>query len=141
MFFSLADYQNHSHFASLRALISSPEWLEFLKYKQHNKQTLKLNGYFKSEVTYHNSLGYGHSIVRENVPSWWFPRDTEKQTLLLTKKERRKKTYYMYNVQCKVNKFSFYLTSLVIFSSNRNNFLMTELSCHFLKLLQLFGKL
>ena len=40
-----------------------------LKYKQHNKQTLKLNGYFKSEVTYHNSLGYGHSIVRENVPS------------------------------------------------------------------------
>ena len=24
MFFSLADYQNHSHFASLRALISSP---------------------------------------------------------------------------------------------------------------------
>ena len=26
MFFSLADYQNHSHFASLRALISSPEY-------------------------------------------------------------------------------------------------------------------
>ena len=26
MFFSLADYQNHSHFASLRALILSPEY-------------------------------------------------------------------------------------------------------------------
>lgn len=73
--------------------------MEFLKYKQHNKQTLKLNGYFKSEVTYHNSLGYGHSIVQENVPSWWFPRDTEKQTLLFNKKGKKEEEDILH-VQC-----------------------------------------
>lgn len=113
-----------------------------LKYKQHNKQTLKSNGYFNQRLLTTTLWDVAIQQSKRMCLLDDFPGILKNKHFCLTKKERRKKTnYIMYNVQCKVKKFSFYLTSLVIFSSNRNNFLMTELSCHFLKLLQLFGKL
>ena len=49
-FFALADYQNHSHFASLRALISSPELAEFVTSRERRNSCASFNIVLALEV-------------------------------------------------------------------------------------------